>query len=463
MADMPIMAPDSIYNQAPPAPPPARDPLMPSDDILSRARSMQDQSAASQRGYDATMTAGLADLKKDEGELAGMRAGRPTPAPVPAAPKSNMGDDAAQWIAAATVMGALAGGTARHANINSLTAFAGVLNGAKEGNQAKFEQSEKEWEHYAKQVSESNKQMLDSYNAILEDKKQSMQEKLLALQLEARKFQDDQTFQHAAMGDYISVAHLMDARSQNQQNWDKWTAQVRRDDKKIAETERHNRVTEGGGVVGDPKAAMETRAQAIAKGALPPITNPRQQLDRATMARVMEINPEFKATDYTSANARARTAGTFSARVDAATEEVAAMVPQAVEASRAFPRGSWVPLNKLVQQYDAGTSDPKYNDFMLANYGLLNAYVRAMNPTGVPRVTERLETHALGILSTATSPETYEVQVNRIIKEVQASRGAINAVRKDQPIELNPVAPRSAPATPAPGWKIEEMKSGDGA
>ena len=139
------------------------------------------------------------------------------------------------------------------------------------------------------------------------------------------------------------------------------------------------------------------------------------------------------------------------------------MVPQAVEASRAFPRGSWVPLNKLVQQYDAGTSDPKYNDFMLANYGLLNAYVRAMNPTGVPRVTERLETHALGILSTATSPETYEVQVNRIIKEVQASRGAINAVRKDQPIELNPVAPRSAPATPAPGWKIEEIKSGDGA
>lgn len=118
------------------------------------------------------------------------------------------------------------------------------------------------------------------------------------------------------------------------------------------------------------------------------------------------------------------TAGGYAARVESATNEVEQLVPQAMEASRALPRGWFVPLNKLVMKYNAGISDPAYNDFVLANFGLMNAYARAMNPTGTPHVNDRLEAHAQQILSLATSPEAYETQVKRLWIEVQASKKA---------------------------------------
>lgn len=132
------------------------------------------------------------------------------------------------------------------------------------------------------------------------------------------------------------------------------------------------------------------------------------------------------AASYSGEQSYGRVAGSSGARVENASNEVEQLIPQAVEASKAYARtgGKYVGLNKLFQAYDQGTSDPKYNDFVLANFSLVNAYTRAMNPQGVPRIAERMEQHAMGILSTATSQEAYETQVRRLWKEVQASKTA---------------------------------------
>lgn len=130
------------------------------------------------------------------------------------------------------------------------------------------------------------------------------------------------------------------------------------------------------------------------------------------------------ASNYSREQSYGRAAGTQGARVENAANEVVQLIPQAIEASRTVPRGRWVPINQLVQKWDQGTSDPAYNDFMMANFSLLNAYTRAMNPQGVPRIQERLEQHALGVLSTATDEKSYEVQIRRLWKEVQASKTA---------------------------------------
>jgi hypothetical protein len=126
----------------------------------------------------------------------------------------------------------------------------------------------------------------------------------------------------------------------------------------------------------------------------------------------------------------ARSAGTMAARVEAASNEVVQLLPQAVETSRALPRGPWVPWNTLVQKYQAGTSDPAYNDFVMANFSLQNAYTRAMNPQGIPRVNDRLEQHFNGVLSQANSGEAYQVQLRRLWKEVQASKKSVAETRK---------------------------------
>lgn len=137
-------------------------------------------------------------------------------------------------------------------------------------------------------------------------------------------------------------------------------------------------------------------------------------------------------TQFAGETSYQRTAGTQAARVESASNEVDQLAPQALETSANLPRGSWVPINKLLQSYEAGTSDPAYNDFALANFALLNAYTRAMNPTGQPRVNDRLEAHAAGILSTATDQKSYEVQVKRLLKEIAASKKAVAETRAGQ-------------------------------
>lgn len=132
---------------------------------------------------------------------------------------------------------------------------------------------------------------------------------------------------------------------------------------------------------------------------------------------------------YTGEKAYQRTAGSYASRVESAVNEATGLVPQALEASRNLPRGRWIAFNEIYQKWQQGTSDPAYNDFMAANIALLNTYMRAMNPQGVPRITERLEAHAIGLLSTATSQEAYEVQVRRLWKEMQISKEATAKTR----------------------------------
>jgi hypothetical protein len=127
------------------------------------------------------------------------------------------------------------------------------------------------------------------------------------------------------------------------------------------------------------------------------------------------------------------------------------LIPQALETSNALPRGSWVPINLLIQKFEAGTSDPRYYDFSLANFSLMNAYARAMNPQGVPRIQERLEAHAAGVLSQATDQASYKIMIERLWKEVQASKKAVAQTREGRSAgDINAPLPGAAP-TPAGG------------
>ena len=97
---------------------------------------------------------------------------------------------------------------------------------------------------------------------------------------------------------------------------------------------------------------------------------------------------------------------------------------------------------------------------MLANFSLVNAYTRAMNPQGVPRIQERLEQHAMGILSTATDEKAYEVQVRRLWKEGQASKTATAKTAEGvTPGDINAPVPGMDDAPPPAandGWKVEK-------
>jgi hypothetical protein len=206
---------------------------------------------------------------------------------------------------------------------------------------------------------------------------------------------------------------------------------------KIAETmQRYTMQTDAmkmrAGLQPEQIAIAEQRAQAIASYNAAPITNPRQPGDQYTMALVRQINPDYDDTKYaakkTGATAEARTGATRSANLDLIMRSAEAAIPQAVAASDALPRGRFVPINKLLQMGDTQISDPALKTFKQANLQLAELWARAMNPTGVMRESDR--EMALGILSTADSPETYRTVVGNLKTFLQRERTAVQEFRQ---------------------------------
>ena len=185
---------------------------------------------------------------------------------------------------------------------------------------------------------------------------------------------------------------------------------------------------------------------------------------RANKQKVLEVmasktegmQPEERTkllTNFQSEMAYARTGGSYAARVDTATQELVVLVPQALETSRKVPRGAFTALNSLVNEFRSGVSDPEFYDWQLANVSMINAYARAMNPTGVPRVTEKFELKAQNILSLATDDKSYEKQARRLMLEAQASQLASHAVmtRSAEPLTSGSVERMFTPNSVAVG------------
>lgn len=152
-----------------------------------------------------------------------------------------------------------------------------------------------------------------------------------------------------------------------------------------------------------------------------------------------------------------RAIGTRAANISLAANEANNMIPIALEASEKLPRTQYMPWNQAVQTYQKGTSSPELASFVAATNSLVNSYVRAVSPSGVP--TDAMRQHAYDMLNAAQGPEAYKAVVVTMQKEMQAALQAPSQVRDElrkgnQPAAAAPAqgAPISgAPAVPAEG------------
>jgi hypothetical protein len=384
-----------------------------------------------------------------------------------------------EFASAMAVLGALAGRFTRNAGNASLNAFSGALKGWQEGNLQAYETAAKEWEQNTKKTIENNNIELEKYKEIMADKKLNIDQMMSAMNIVAAQYQNKIVFDSTVAKNYTmafgAVDKMIIGQDKLQKSTDKLT-QLRADQRAKIEAQVKT-LNENPEMLAqmpiEKYLALKGAAEALGltlnelpKGATwkAPIT-PRsapaiavakyiQEGIAAGTPRTAADIQKFQAAQA-GESAYARTAGSTAARIENATNEVEALLPQAIETSRALPRGKIVPVNKLVQDWLQGTSDPAYNDFALANFSLVNAYTRAMNPQGVPRITERLEQKAYGILSTATSPEAYEVQAARLWKEVQASKSAVAKTAEGRSAgDINAPMPGAKPADD--GWTVKE-------
>ena len=166
---------------------------------------------------------------------------------------------------------------------------------------------------------------------------------------------------------------------------------------------------------------------------------------------------------YQGLRAAERTAGTREATVGIAAYEAKNMMGIAREASEKVSRTKFVPVNQAIQALERGVSNPELAKFVAANNSLVNGYVRAISPTGVP--TDIVRKHAWDMLNTAQSKEAYSAVLDTMESEMNAAIVAPEQM-KQQLLKRGALPGETdfknlgTPKTQSlehPGWSIEKL------
>jgi len=152
----------------------------------------------------------------------------------------------------------------------------------------------------------------------------------------------------------------------------------------------------------------------------------------ATRARDAGIDPKGIVNNFNEqagALAGQRAVGTRAANISLAANEANNMIPIALAASDKLPRSQYMPWNQMVQAVQKGASSPELASFVAATNSLVNSYVRAVSPSGVP--TDSMRQHAYDMLNAAQGPEAYKSVVDTMKLEMQAALQAPSQVKKE--------------------------------
>jgi hypothetical protein len=153
-----------------------------------------------------------------------------------------------------------------------------------------------------------------------------------------------------------------------------------------------------------------------------------------------------------------RALGTRTAQAGMAVNEASQFADIAQQASQDVPRSQFVPANKALQAYETNTGDPKIVAFGAATNSLINAYARAVSPSGTPTVSDK--EHAREMLNTAQTPEQYASVVSMMKREMAAAQQSPGQVRSEFREAVTRKAPMANPPPPAgglpAGWSVTE-------
>lgn len=170
--------------------------------------------------------------------------------------------------------------------------------------------------------------------------------------------------------------------------------------------------------------------QAIFDPALGPMTG----------EQMAQMNANFKGVQ-----AEQRAVGSRVGNAAVGASEVPKMAQISDDAYSKLSRTELVPFNKLKQMVESGTSSPAQAAAYAADQSVVNAFARAISPTGVG--TDAARAKGEKMLNTAMGPEAHRAVLNQLITETNAIKsGAQAAMGAGQ----QPAAPITTPTAHAP-------------
>jgi hypothetical protein len=452
-----LTAPDAGGPVAPPGPNPNLQPRIDEAGRRSQAAvEAAERSMALEERNAAARERELAPIRGRQMEMARQPLPEPpkTKESPPAPQRQNQHDDE-NWLFAAGLLGSLAGALTRNHATNALAAFTGALQGYQEGSREKFEQNMQIWNAENKRAQEASQNALAEYRSILENRKLSMEQMSVELQLAAAKH-DDRAMQTAAKTkNELVIAQLYDkheqALTQVQTTHDRLSqsyelAQQRQQQQMAIAQMRALGVTPG---------QENALVDAIGQYKQAPITGARGS---AIMNLVQQAYPDYDIKSWFDQKARAtipaseeragktaaaRTFNTAGANTEIVLSRAGPVLTNAAEAANAVPATAFPRINELYQAAASEIGDPAIRNFKVANEELAGLFASVMNPRSAVITVSAYE-HARNLISAADSPEAYQAVLQNIKR--LAEREAVNIRRlreggESLPIDIPPISP----------------------
>ena len=155
---------------------------------------------------------------------------------------------------------------------------------------------------------------------------------------------------------------------------------------------------------------------------------------RTRMSEIMKASglaPEEIAArnaEFFGFKAGQRSLGTRGANIELASQEFLNIVPLAKQASEKVGRSKFLPFGKVEVMFNEQVNDPDLAEFAAYNNGIINTYARAISPTGVPTVSDKM--HARKIITEAKDQKAYNAAINALEKEIAAAKRSPTEVRE---------------------------------
>lgn len=167
--------------------------------------------------------------------------------------------------------------------------------------------------------------------------------------------------------------------------------------------------------------------QGFARNATARIALQNEIVDEAGRQGLSPSQTAAKMAEFAGTVAGSRTVGQRAANISLAATEAQEMLGIVKETSDKFGRTNFVPWNMALRAYESGTGEPEIAEFGAAVNALVNVYARAINPTGVPTVSDK--EHARAVLNTVQSPAQVQAVLGIINRELEIAKKAPSTVR----------------------------------
>jgi hypothetical protein len=371
--------------------------------------------------------------------------------PTPPAPKQQYEDPMKAFGSPAVILATLGSLFTRHPLKVAFNSAAAAMEGFHKGDKEKAELEQKNWQEATEAAIQQNKTELEKYQAAWKETEHNVAERQARLQAIAAGVKDEVVLAGLKTGNLDLIWKTLEQRQTAMDKLVQWRAAEQDRQERLRQNQQRIdllKQNQEQGFLSEDALKMRADQYVIAGdegvrrglggGASGRINLARLDDMIAQRQKEMGVTPQEQAkriASFIGEKQYQRTSGGYAARVEVASNEVAQIAPLALESSEKVGRVKWVPVNEAIQSWQRGTSDLNLTEFATNNFALKNAYVRAMNPTGVPRVQERAEAHAEGLFKTTTSPEAYRKMVEQMLREVLASKRAVAATRSEAEAE----------------------------